>query len=155
MVNEPILRQLKLPLPGNNEIVFLRLPPGRAMLGSPRSEVGRDDSEAQHQYVQNEGCMMSRTEVTQGQFEAVMGTQPSYFRADGRDRPVEQIRYTDVADYTAQSPNSFLGKTKRVAPQKPATGNGRPACPAKTNGVCLSRRRLHSVLTITPSSRRQ
>jgi formylglycine-generating enzyme required for sulfatase activity len=52
--------------------------------------------------------------VTQGQFEAVMGTQPSYFRADGHDRPVEQIRYTDVADYTAQSPNSFLGKLNEL-----------------------------------------
>lgn len=106
----PVPAQIKLTLPGNVEMVFLRIPEGRAMLGSPRSEMGRQQGEDQHLYTQAEASLMGSTEVTQAQYEAITGARPSYYRAEWRNRPVEQIRYTDVAGYTATSSKSFLGK---------------------------------------------
>lgn len=42
---------------------------------------------------------MSKTEVTQGQWKAVMGENPSYFQECGDDCPVEQVSWADVKLY--------------------------------------------------------
>jgi formylglycine-generating enzyme required for sulfatase activity len=39
---------------------------------------------------------LGRTAVTQGQYQAVMGTNPSQFTAAGRDAPVEQVNWDDA-----------------------------------------------------------
>jgi formylglycine-generating enzyme required for sulfatase activity len=39
---------------------------------------------------------LGRTAVTQGQYQAVMGTNPSNFKAVGRDAPVEQVNWDDA-----------------------------------------------------------
>jgi formylglycine-generating enzyme required for sulfatase activity len=40
---------------------------------------------------------LGKFEVTQGQWEKVMGNNPSYFK--GRDNPVEQVSWNDVQEY--------------------------------------------------------
>ena len=42
---------------------------------------------------------LSRTEVTQGQYEALTGTNPSYYNLCGSDCPVEQVTFHDAAMY--------------------------------------------------------
>lgn len=79
-------------------IEFVRLPPGEFRMGS--------DSEAAHL---NEGPVttvkisqafyMGKHEVTQGQWEAVMGSNPSRFRACGQDCPVEQVSWHDIQEF--------------------------------------------------------
>ncbi len=49
-------------------------PPGGFTMGSPESEVGRDAYEVLHPVRLTHGFWMGETEVTQGQWEAVMGT---------------------------------------------------------------------------------
>jgi formylglycine-generating enzyme required for sulfatase activity len=42
---------------------------------------------------------MQTTEVTQGQWEAVMGSNPSYFKNCGDECPVEQVSWNDIQEF--------------------------------------------------------
>jgi formylglycine-generating enzyme required for sulfatase activity len=42
-----------------------------------------------------DGFWMGKTEVTQGQWNKVMGNNPSYFKGKGGNYPVEQVGWTD------------------------------------------------------------
>lgn len=55
--------------------------PGRCMIGSPPDEPGRRPTgeEARHEKTLTQGCWMAETEVTQGQWRALMATSPSAF----------------------------------------------------------------------------
>ena len=73
------------------------IPPGSFMMGSPDSEEERDSDETQHEVVLSQGFFMAETECTQGQWELVMGSNPSNFK--GTDRPVEQVSWYEVVEY--------------------------------------------------------
>lgn len=75
-----------------------RLPPGRFLMGSPESEEGRGPDEKQHEVEIKMAFAISVTEVTQGQYERVMGTSPSRFRGEP-DRPVENVTFFDAVRY--------------------------------------------------------
>jgi len=51
---------------------------GTFMMGSPTSESGRDSDELQHQVTITKDYWVSKYPVTQGQYKAAMGTNPSY-----------------------------------------------------------------------------
>jgi formylglycine-generating enzyme required for sulfatase activity len=80
---------------GGTECVWC--PPGQFMMGSPLSELDRDSDEEQHEVVLTRGFFLSETECTQGQWEAVMGGNPSYFK--GTERPVEQVSWEEAVEY--------------------------------------------------------
>jgi putative heme-binding domain-containing protein len=65
---------------------FALIPPGKFMMGSPKSEKGRNKDEEQREVEITKAFHLSSHEVTQGQFEKVMGFNPSYFsaRASGK-----------------------------------------------------------------------
>ena len=71
--------------------------PGTFIMGSPRGEVGRDSGETQHEVTLTRGYWMGMYEVTQAQYEAVMGKNPSNFK--GADLPVEQVSWSDAMDF--------------------------------------------------------
>ena len=48
-------------------------------MGSPPSEEGRYDEETQHRVELTEGFCVMEHEVTQGEWEAVMGENPSFW----------------------------------------------------------------------------
>jgi formylglycine-generating enzyme required for sulfatase activity len=75
---------------------FVRVEGGTFTMGSPTSEVSRSDSEAQHQ-VTVSSFYMGKYEVTQAEYEAVMGTNPSKFK--GSNLPVEQVSWYDAIEY--------------------------------------------------------
>lgn len=76
---------------------FIYIKPGTFMMGSPSHEKGRYNNEKQHQVTLTRGFYMQTTEVTQGQWKAVMGSNPSRFKGD--DLPVEQISWNDVQEF--------------------------------------------------------
>lgn len=75
---------------------FVLIPAGTFMIGSPSNEPGRYAIETQHRVNLTNGFYMQTTEVTQGQWRAVMGNNPSANKACGDDCPVEQVSWNDV-----------------------------------------------------------
>jgi formylglycine-generating enzyme required for sulfatase activity len=66
-------------------------PPGKFLMGSPESEEGRQEDEGQVRVVLSKGFWMGKTQVTQAQWQAVMGNNPSYFK--GADLPVHSVSW--------------------------------------------------------------
>ncbi len=78
------------------QMAYIR--PGTFTMGSPNSEEGRSDSESpQTRVTLIKGYWLGKTEVTQGQWEALMGSNPSNFK--GADRPVEQVSWTEAMEF--------------------------------------------------------
>ena len=81
------------PPQGIPNIAFVQIPVGNFQMGSTN---GDDDEQPVHT-VRLSSFSMSATEVTQGQWKAVMGDNPSYF--EGEDLPVEQVSWDDVQTF--------------------------------------------------------
>ena len=58
------------------DMEFALVPPGKFIMGSPEDEVARHDDEFQHGVSISKALYMQTTEVSQGQWKAVMGTEP-------------------------------------------------------------------------------
>ncbi len=65
---------------GDRRITFVKIPAGTFMMGSPSKESDRKDDELQHQVTISKAFELQTTEVTQSQWAAVMGTNPSRFQ---------------------------------------------------------------------------
>jgi formylglycine-generating enzyme required for sulfatase activity len=76
---------------------FVRIPGGTFTMGSPASEAERYDREGPQHQVTVSGFYMGRYEVTQKEWVAVMGSNPSAFKGD--NLPVEQVNWYDAIDY--------------------------------------------------------
>ena len=86
-----------IPLSGTVNLDMIWIKPGTFMMGSPEDELCRDGDETQHQVTLTKGYWLGKYEVTQAQYEAVMGTNPSYFK--GADLPVEKLSWYDAKDF--------------------------------------------------------
>ena len=64
------------------------IPAGTFTMGSPKDEPGREGDETQHEMTLTKRFYIQTTEVTQGQWKAVMGSSPSYFSDCGDNYPV-------------------------------------------------------------------
>ena len=71
--------------------------PGKFMMGSPKDEKGREGNEAQHEVTLTKGFYLGKYEVTQEQWEKVMGSSPSYFK--GATLPVEKVSWEDAMKF--------------------------------------------------------
>lgn len=83
-------------------MTFNRIPTGTFMMGSPEDEPMRDSDETQHQVTLTNSYYMQTTEVTQGQWKAVMGSNPSWFSDCGDDCPVEEVSWDDVQEFITE-----------------------------------------------------
>ena len=80
-------------------MTFVLIQPGTFMMGSPLSEPERDDSnEIQHEVTLTKAYYMQTTEITQAQWKAIMGTNPSR-RTIGDDCPVDSISWSDCINF--------------------------------------------------------
>ena len=77
---------------------FVEIPLGEFPMGSPSSESGRDDDEGPvHKVRIAKPFFLGAYEVTQRQWEQVMGNNPSHFR--GGNRPVERVSWHDAQEF--------------------------------------------------------
>jgi len=70
---------------------------GKFMMGSPESEEGRDKNENQHEVTITKQFYMGKYEVTQEQWEAVMGNNPGDTK-EGK-LPVTQVSWEDCHEF--------------------------------------------------------
>jgi len=78
---------------------FVRIEPGTFTMGSPEGELGRYDDETQHTVTLTRAFLLQATEVTQGEYEALIGFNPSEFTACGASCPVESVSWYDAIAY--------------------------------------------------------
>jgi formylglycine-generating enzyme required for sulfatase activity len=75
------------------------IPPGTFRMGSPTNEVDRWlDEDPQTEVTLTKGFWIGKYEVTQGEYEAVMGYNPSFYAGD-INRPVESVTCNDAVTY--------------------------------------------------------
>ena len=75
---------------------FVLVAAGRFGMGS---ETGDADERPVHQVTISRAFYLQKTEVTQAQWQAVMGTNPSSFTACGPSCPVERVSWDDVQQF--------------------------------------------------------
>ena len=78
---------------------YVTIPAGSFTMGSPADELGRGSDEAQHTVTLTRSFEMKTTEVTQGEWQSLMGNNPSYFPACGANCPVETVNWYEVLAY--------------------------------------------------------
>lgn len=82
-------------------IVFVSLPGGTFMMGSPESEEGRYEDEGPVHEVTLSPFMIGKYEVTQEQWIAVMGQPPHGFSFPGDNNPADTISWNDIQGFEA------------------------------------------------------
>lgn len=75
---------------------FVRISAGTFTMGSPADERWRETDEVQHQ-VTLRSYLIAKQEVTQTEYRAVTGTNPSHHQGD--NRPVEMVSWYDAVRY--------------------------------------------------------
>jgi formylglycine-generating enzyme required for sulfatase activity len=76
---------------------FKLIPAGSFLMGSPDNEKGREKDEVQHKVTLTQPFYLGIYEVTQEQYEKVMGSNPSKFK--GAKLPVETVNWNEAQDF--------------------------------------------------------
>jgi formylglycine-generating enzyme required for sulfatase activity len=101
------------------------IPGGTFMMGSPKNEEGRIIHESPQHQVTVPSFFMGKYPVTQAQYQAIMGTNPSCFK--GSNRPVEKVRWYNAVAFCKRL-SQKTGKTYRL----PSEAEWEYACRAGT-----------------------
>ncbi|MBN1592406.1 MAG: formylglycine-generating enzyme family protein [Candidatus Coatesbacteria bacterium] len=95
-------------------ITMVEIPAGSFLMGSSLDDEERDGDERPQRTVNLSAFSISRTEVTEKQWEDVMGWNPCYYSL-GDDHPVEFVTWFDCIDFCNKlSESEGLGKCYRI-----------------------------------------
>jgi sulfatase modifying factor 1 len=83
-----------------NTTNFVLIQPGSFTMGSPANEALRGSDEIQHTVTISKGFFMDRFLVTQGEYLATVGTNPSSHTGN-LNYPVENVSWVDATNYCA------------------------------------------------------
>ncbi|BAY79863.1 hypothetical protein NIES25_63510 (plasmid) [Nostoc linckia NIES-25] len=76
---------------------MVEIPGGSFNMGSPLAENGRTKNEEPQHVVNVPAFFIGNFEVTQEQYQQIMGSNPSFFK--GAKRPVEKVSWNDAIDF--------------------------------------------------------
>ncbi|PSB16577.1 Sulphatase-modifying factor protein [filamentous cyanobacterium Phorm 46] len=100
---------------GNGVVLeMVYIPGGTFMMGSPATESGIYDSESPQHQVTVPTLYAGKYPITQAQYEAVMGNNPSYFM--GEKRPVESVSWHEAVAFCRKL-SEKTGKIYRLLSQ--------------------------------------
>ncbi|MFM7371414.1 MAG: protein kinase domain-containing protein, partial [Sphaerospermopsis kisseleviana] len=111
---------------------MVEIPGGTFLMGSPESEAQRDSDEGPQRQVTVPSFFMGKYPLTQAQYQAIMGDNPSGFKGDGsttltNQRPVETVSWDDAVNFCERL-SQKTGKTYRL----PSEAQWEYACRAGT-----------------------
>ena len=99
------VESLTFTLPGGVPLILNKCPAGTFIMGSPEDEIGRSiyyyENEVQHQVTLTKDFYIGKYEVTQEQYEAVTGVNPSWNNVleNSNLRPVDDVSWTDAKNF--------------------------------------------------------
>jgi formylglycine-generating enzyme required for sulfatase activity/WD40 repeat protein len=121
-------KEISLDLGGNVSTKLALIPAGKFMMGAPASEQGAGhDEKPQHGVVISKPFYMSVYEVTQEQYQAVTGKNPSPREFKAAKNPVVMLTWKDVQEFCKRL-SAKTGKTVRL----PTEAEWEYACRAGT-----------------------
>lgn len=105
-------KELILDLGKKVTMKMVLIPAGKFMMGSPEGEEGRFNNEGpQHEVVISKPFYMAIWEVTQEQYEQIMGKNPSKFQC--KANPVEMVSWEEATEF-CKKVSAKTGKTVRL-----------------------------------------
>ncbi len=104
---------------------MVQIPGGNFKIGSPKWEMQREEDEGSQRKIIVSKFLMGKYQVTQAQYEQVMGKNPSFFK--GNKRPVEQVSWEDAVEFCKKL-SQKTGRTYRL----PSEAEWEYACRAGT-----------------------
>jgi len=107
-------------------MVLVPIPAGEFQMGSPESEKDRQDNETQHLVKITKPFYLSAYEVTQEQYEKVMGKNSSHSK--GENKPVEKVSRHDAVEFCRR-----LSEKEGVEYRLPTEAEWEYACRAGTS----------------------
>jgi formylglycine-generating enzyme required for sulfatase activity len=113
-------------LQGNIELEMVKIPAGSFLMGSADNDEGADDDEKPQHQVNLQEFYLGKFPVTQEQYQAIMGNNPSDFR-DNPKNPVESVSWDDAQEF-CQKLSEKIGKKYRL----PSEAEWEYACRAGT-----------------------
>ena len=107
------------------KLEMIAIPGGTFLMGSPENEAERQDYESPKHQVTVPSFFMGKYPLTQAQYQAILGSNPSYFK--GNNRPVETVSWDDAVLF-CQKLSQRKGKSYRL----PSEAEWEYACRAGT-----------------------
>ena len=111
----------------SNGMEFAYIPAGSFQMGSAN---GEPNEQPVHQVTISSGFYMGRYEVTQAQWQKVMGNNPSTFSSCGENCPVDQVSWDDAQEFIKKLNAQNDGYQYRL----PSEAEWEYACRAGTTG---------------------
>jgi len=121
-----------------SDMKFVTIPSGTFMMGSSPSEAGRYDNEGPRHSVSISSFELMTTEITQGMWEAVMGTDVRYYRdlanpdlplfGEGSNYPMYYVSWNDCQEFIEKLNELDTSHTYRL----PSESEWEYACRAGT-----------------------
>ena len=103
---------ISIPVKNGISIDMVRVEAGTFTMGAtPEMKNPEDDEKPTHRVTLTNDYYIGKYEVTQALWQAVMGSNPSYFK--GNNLPVEQVSWDDCQDFLSKL-NRITGKTFRL-----------------------------------------
>ncbi len=111
-LNSENIPVLTIILPGGIELEMIKIPAGSFLMGSADNEFDAYASEKPQHRVTLQEYYLGKYPVTQEQYQAVMGNNPSRFK-DNSNNPVEQVIWNDAKAF-CQKLKEITGKEFRL-----------------------------------------
>ena len=92
-----VCRVLTVDIGGGEKMEFVHISKGTFLMGSPKDELERNNDENQHEVKITNDYYLGKFAVTQAQYKAIVGENPSAFKGDRL--PVELVTWNDAVRY--------------------------------------------------------